>query len=129
MGYMKDALRLHIYWWGISFGIFYMPAVALAHGGILLFVFPFYGSVFTGLVVFALDPVRSWYGSLGIATVVRFFVSTLTTALLIAFITVIYGNLEQTAKFILIPWVLYVIALVVVYFRERHKQNKQSSSD
>lgn len=127
MGYIKDGLWLHIYWWGIYFGIFYMPAVALAHGGILLFVFPFYGSVFTGLVVFVLDPVRRWYGSLGIAVVIRFLVSTLTTALLIAFDTVTFGDLKETAILVSIPWVLYVIALVVVYFR--HKQNKQPSSD
>ncbi len=125
MGYLKDAFRLHIYWWGVFFGIFYMSAEALSKAGSLLFVLFLYASLLTGLLVLDADPIQRWHGTLGKATVVRLLASSLTTTVLIAFSTVVYGDFKETAQWTSFPWVLYVIALLVKYSSERHKRSGQ----
>ena len=119
MRYIRDALRLHIYWWGVFFGIFYVSATALAYAGALLMVFPLYGGVFSGLVALAMDRPHNWYGCRRLALKLRLIVTIVSTALLIAFCTAIYGGLKQSLIFNGIAWLLYILELGASYRASR----------
>ena len=120
----RDVIRTYTAWIGVCFGISYIPATVLSAAGTLWMVLPLFGTFFTGLVLFIVDPPRRWPQPRVRALWIRL-LSSGAAALLLAVMNSFYrstrtheifvGDWRENLIFFGGAWALYAAVAGVTY--------------
>lgn len=119
--------RSYATWIGMFYGIFYLPALILGSADFLLGVLLIWGSLTLGLILTLLDPPKGWesqepsqfwirVGATFLAPSIMYLESMLDFFMTVGLGTA--SNRIQGLSFLFIPWILYVLATGIAYYRQ-----------
>ncbi|MDO4413206.1 hypothetical protein [Cutibacterium sp.] len=131
--FLKDAIRSYVYWIGISWGVFYIPATALATAGTLLMVIPLWGTFLTGIVLLIVDPPSKWEKPVALSVLARLMATALAALLLFAYSNftregtqIFVGDWRENIAFCGGSWLIYIVAvgIATVAYNSNHKSEE-----